>query len=254
MKNDLKIYFPDDKNVFNFIKKFDDKYNKKLSNHINFSRVVSLSDFHRVINHIKLHHFLKVAVVSGSTHEPELELINYEHLDILQFESSSNSFNLDDDWETINNFNKTNINIYEKNKYDFVLCNQVLEHIFSPKQGMKNIYHIMKKGGYAWVSVPTINRIHGEPYFYSAGYHPRYLDRLCKEQGFEVIHIGAWGSRKYLAYAVQGKWSTNNALKKGFRSKYDIAHPYLALKDGRKNDVNGRFITDTWALIRKIND
>ena len=69
MKSDLKIYFPDDKHVFNFIKKFDDKYNKKLSNHFNFSRVVSLSDFHRVINHIKLNHFLKVAVVSGSTQE-----------------------------------------------------------------------------------------------------------------------------------------------------------------------------------------
>lgn len=119
---------------------------------------------------------------------------------------------------------------------------------------MKNIYHIMKKGGYAWVSVPTINLIHGEPYFYSAGYHPRFLYRLCKELGFEVIHLGAWGSQKYLAYAVQGKWSTSIELKKGFRSKYDIAHPYLSMKDGRKNTTDGRFINDTWALIKKIKE
>lgn len=123
MKNDPNIFFPNDEDVADFIKNFNQRYDKKLSNHFNFSRVVSLSDFHRAINNLKLHHFSKVAVVSGSTHEPELKLINYEHLDILQFESSSNSFNLDDDWETINNFNKTNINIYEKNKYDFVLCN-----------------------------------------------------------------------------------------------------------------------------------
>tara|TARA_B100001109_G_C18418963_1_gene269915 strand:- start:181 stop:345 length:165 start_codon:yes stop_codon:yes gene_type:complete len=54
-----------------------------------------------------------------------------------------------------------------------------------------------------------------------------------------------------LTYALQGKWTTSNELKKGFRSKYDIANPYLALKDGRKNTTDGSVITDTWALIKK---
>lgn len=254
MKNDPNIFFPNDEDVINFIKNFDQRYNKKLSSKINFSRVVSLSDLHRILNYINLNYFQKVAIVSGSLKEPELELINYEKLDNLEFDETLDLFNLDNDWKIINSSNNSNSKFYRENQYDFVLCNQVLEHIFSPSQGMKNIHHIIKKNAYAWITIPTINRIHGEPYFYSAGYHPRFLYRLCKELGFEVIHLGAWGSQKYLTYAVQGKWSTSIELKKGFRSKYDIAHPYLAMKDGRKNTTDGRFITDTWALIKKIKE
>ncbi len=253
MKNDYKISFPDDGNVINFIKNFDIRYNNKLSNHFNYSRVVSLYDFHRLLNELKLKFFSKVAVVSGSIKEPELALFKYDDLDILQFDSISNLYNLDDDWSATNNSIELKSRPYNEDHYDLILCNQVLEHIFSPEQGMKNIYYIMKKNSYAWISIPTINRIHGEPYFYSAGYHPRYLFRLCKKLGFEVVHIGAWGSRKYLAYAVQGKWLNNNQLKIGFRSKFDLAHPYFAMLDGRKNEKSGKFITDTWVLIKKNN-
>ena len=254
MNSEPKIFYLDEISVLNFIKDFDDKFKKKLSNHFNYPRVVSLADFYKLLNNLKTNFFSKVAVVSGSPIEPELELISYEHLDILQFEKVSNLFNLDIDWEKSNKSTKSNPKIYKEAEYDFIFCNQVLEHIFSPKQGMKNIHYIMKKNGYAWVSIPTINRIHGEPYFYSAGYHPRYLYRLCKELGFEVIHLGAWGSRKYLAYAVQGKWCNYNQLKKGFRSKFDLAHPYFAMKNGIECDLSGKFITDTWILIKKINN
>lgn len=99
--------------------------------------------------------------------------------------------------------------------------------------------------------MPKINCIHGEPYFYSAGYYSRYLNRLCEEADFEVLHVGPWGNRKYLAYAVQGHWLVHDELKIGFRSKLDFAHLYFAIKDGRKNDRRGSFITDTWVLLKK---
>jgi SAM-dependent methyltransferase len=253
MRSNLNIFYPNDKDVLDFISKFDLSYNKKLSNYFNFSRVVILSDFHRLISEMKKNNFQRVAVVSGSLDEPELKLINYDSVDILSYKEN-NSFNLDDDWKDNNN----NFNLdfsQESSKYDFVFCNQVLEHICSPIQGIKNIHYITKKNSYAFISIPTINCIHGEPHFYSAGYHPRYLDRICREAGFQVLHIGAWGSRKYLAYAVQGSWLTHDGLKPGFRSKFDFVFPYFAISDGRKKTLKGWggvIITDTWALIKKI--
>lgn len=253
MKDSLNIFYPTDKSVIDFIKLFDEIYQKKLTNHFNFPRVVALSDFHRLVTEMNLKKFENVAVISGPQNEPETRLINYEKIDILQFNEVSNLFNLDEDWKKISisdNIKSKHYKIIES-KYDFILCNQVFEHIFSPQQGLKNISFVAKKNSYVWISLPTINCIHGEPYFYSAGYHPRFLDRIFRESGFEVIHIGAWGNRKYLAYAVQGKWLTNNELKRSIKSKLDFAHPYFAMTDGRKNDTSGKFITDTWGLFKK---
>ena len=251
MSNDLNIFYPTDNNVIDFIKNFDAKYDKKLSNYFSFSRVVSLSDFHRLIQQMNSNNFSKVAVVSGTIKEPELKLIKYEHVDILDYEEDSGLFDLDVDWKTIHNSHNNVSKFYKESEYDFVFCNQVFEHIFSPIQAIKNIHYVTKKNGYVWISVPTINCIHGDPYFYSAGYHPRYLERLCKGSGFEVIHIGAFGSRKYLAHAVQGHWCFHDELKAGFRSKRDFAYPYFAIQDGSKNNTSGKFITDTWALLKK---
>ena len=251
MKNDLKIFYPNQKSVDEFIKSYDSSYDGKLSSYLSFSRVVSLSDFNRLIHQMNLNNFSKVAIVSGSNDEPELKLINYEKLDILDFDEDTGLFDLDKDWKEINNLNNDKSKSYKESEYNIVFCNQVFEHIFSPIQAIKNIYYITEKNGYVWISVPTINCIHGDPYFYSSGYHPRYLDRLCKEAGFEIIHIGAFGSRKYLAHAVQGHWCFHNELKIGFRSKRDFAYPFFAIQDGRKNNTNGKFIVDTWALLKK---
>jgi len=254
MKNVLNIYYPTDKSVIDFIKIFDEIYEKKLTNQFNFSRVVALSDFHRLVTEMSINKFENIAVISGSLNDPETRLINYEKIDTLQFNEVSHLFDLDEDWKKISISTKTKSKQYKdiENKYDFILCNQVFEHIFSPQSGLKNISFVAKKNSYVWISLPTINCIHGDPFFYSAGYHPRFLYRMFREFGFEVIHIGAWGNRKYLAYAAQGKWATYEELKRGFRSKMDFAHPYFALIDGRKNDTSGKFITDTWGLFKKI--
>tara|TARA_Y100000768_G_C23973445_1_gene681766 strand:- start:245 stop:1003 length:759 start_codon:yes stop_codon:yes gene_type:complete len=252
MKNNLNICYPKDEHVVEFIKNNDPNYNGKLSSYFSFSRVVSLTDLNRLIDKMNLNFFSNVAVLSGSTDEPELKLINYQKLDILDFNEDLGLFDLDKDWETDNKTDVNKSNIYKECEYDIVFCNQVFEHIFSPIQAIKNINYITKKNGYVWISVPTINCIHGDPYFYSSGYHPRYLYRLCKENGFDIMHIGAFGSRKYLAHAVQGHWCHHNELKIGLRSKRDLAYPYFALQDGRINNTSGKFIVDTWALLKKI--
>ena len=79
---------------------------------------------------MNLNFFSNVAVISGSTDEPELKLINYQKLDILDFNEDLGLFDLDKDWETDNKTDVNKSNTYKECEYDIVFCNQVFEHIF----------------------------------------------------------------------------------------------------------------------------
>ncbi|MBN1326332.1 MAG: class I SAM-dependent methyltransferase, partial [Candidatus Cloacimonetes bacterium] len=43
---------------------------------------------------------------------------------------------------------------FADNSFDFIICNHVLEHIDDDKKAIKEIYRILKKGGYALLQVP----------------------------------------------------------------------------------------------------
>lgn len=133
--------------------------------------------------------------------------------------------------------------------FDFVMCNQVLEHIPDVALAFKNLISLTKPGGYIWISIPVINRIHQDPDFYSSGYHPRYLKYLGDTNNLESIHISAWGSLKYKIIAVSRSWPTYRQLKKGFRSKKDLIFPIGVMLNGLKNNIKD--LVDTWALYKK---
>lgn len=227
-----------------FIEENNSRFNKKLTQYFNFSRVVCLADFDFQLKCRSLQNFTNVAVISPSDpQDPELNIINYDHLDLLSYDNVNNLYNLDDDWSSDDRYENIK-------KFDLTLCSQVLEHIYSPFQALKNLSYITQVNGYIWVSIPTINCIHGEPYFYSSGYHPRYLSRLANEVGLECLYVGAWGNRKYISSAVLGKWLTHDQLKPNLNkiTNFFINNPFI---DGRLNDTTGMYIADTWALMRK---
>ncbi len=45
--------------------------------------------------------------------------------------------------------------------FDFVVCTEVLEHTLQPFSAANEIFRILKKGGYAFISTPYDFRIHG---------------------------------------------------------------------------------------------
>lgn len=51
--------------------------------------------------------------------------------------------------------------IIEGSRYDYVVCTEVLEHTLQPFDAANSIYHLLKPGGYAFVSTPFNLRIHG---------------------------------------------------------------------------------------------
>lgn len=231
--------------VEDFIARFQDVYGPALSNLHNYSRVVSMAWLEKFLRENSLNMQEHVGVISGNEQELELRFLQYQKLTTTNIDTG---FNLDDD-------------LTKKEAFgcNFILLNQVLEHVFNPRQVFRNIKHHLADGGYFYISIPTINCIHGDPFFYSSGFHPRYLERMAKEFNFDVIGLGYWGSPKYMVHAVSGrKWLSHDDLLPGLHGEHDVMFPNFIAVDGRhqvdlvsKSMGFPETITDCWVLLRK---
>jgi hypothetical protein len=233
--------------VQEFIARFDSVYGGRLSGFYNYPRVVSLAWLQKVLTHLGRKEFASVGIVSGSRAEPELGLVVAREVALLNFQEDP-AYDLDASWEH-----------QAPRNFALTLCNQVLEHVFNPHLAFRNlVHHTRADGGLIFVSIPTINCIHGEPHFYSSGYHPRFLERLARANDLGVIGIGFWGTPKYMVHAVSGVWPTATTLQPGLHGLDDCRFPNLAHADGR-NPADAytqalRFppvITDCWGLFIK---
>lgn len=227
--------------VGDFIAQNDARFDGRLSRYHNYSRVVSLCHFDQLVERDDLRQQAHVGVVSGSKSEPELRLLSAGQVSVLSFEDDPR-FDLDVEWP-------------ESAAFSLTLCNQVLEHVFHPHVAFANLCRVTRPGGALYVSIPSINCIHAEPHYYSAGYHPRFLDRLGRENGCQLLGLGAWGSLKYMLHAVSGRWLTARQLGRGLNSRFDIDLPLHMLADGRKNMAlePAPIMTDCWALFRRAD-
>jgi len=233
--------------VDDFIARFDSAYEGKLRRVYNYSRVVSLAWLDRLLGARQLRSHAQVGVISGSGAEPELKLIQYTGLELLNFDQDRR-FDLDTDWSS-----------QSPRNFALSLCNQVLEHVFDPHQAFRNvIHHTRPGGGLIFVSIPTINCIHGEPYFYSSGFHPRFLRRLADANQLEVIGLSHWGTPKYMLHAVTGTWLTDENLRPGCHGVHDFRFPNFVFADGRDPDDAftaamriSPVITDCWGLFAR---
>ncbi|MFC2091746.1 class I SAM-dependent methyltransferase [Elusimicrobiota bacterium] len=122
--------------------------------------------------------------------------------------------------------------IFADNSFDAIICNQVLEHIRDDLRAIKELYRVLKPGGWVLLSVP----IYGETTFeqpeldykgrekmYGIGEHMRLngldLERKLTKEGFSVsiysiddipgeyvdrsVHTPHTESDKYLFYCIK---------------------------------------------------
>lgn len=52
------------------------------------------------------------------------------------------------------------------NSYDAIICSAVLEHVENPIQAFKEMYRVLKSGGYLYVYVPFLYYYHAEKGYY----------------------------------------------------------------------------------------
>jgi SAM-dependent methyltransferase len=109
-------------------------------------------------------------------------------------------------------------------RYDVVLCEQVLEHVVDPFLACQHLLDLCRPGGHVIVSTPFLVKQHELPLYGLLDYWrftPRGLRMLLERAGLEVDHVGTWGNR----LAVLGnldRWSAHRRWLP-LRNRRDIA-------------------------------
>lgn len=86
---------------------------------------------------------------------------------------------------------------FEDNRFDTILCTQVLEHVYHQQEVVKEAYRTLKTGGQLILTVPFCWELHEEPYdFFRVTKYG--LQKMFEDAGFSVNYIKANG----------GKWAT----------------------------------------------
>jgi SAM-dependent methyltransferase len=152
-------------------------FNYEWSYH-DFPRSWCILDF---ISWIKKHNITVENLACTCIDDPEIEFISAVKKTSLSYPEY--------DLHTISN--------HFKNEFDFFIFNQTLEHLYDPFTAVKQIYDIVKPGGYVFTSVPTINIPHSTPIHFN-GFTPMGLAMLFKTANFEIIEIGQWGNLEYI--------------------------------------------------------
>ncbi len=81
---------------------------------------------------------------------------------------------------------------FKENEFDYVVCDQVLEHVEgNPQSAVDECYRVLKPGGTLVLTTCFINPIHMELDFWR--FTPSALQLLCKNFS-EIINSGGWGN------------------------------------------------------------
>ena len=82
---------------------------------------------------------------------------------------------------------------FSSNQFDFVVCDQVLEHVEGdPHQAVDEIYRVLKPNGTAILTSSLLYPIHLDPGDYWR-FTPEGLRVLCKRFS-DILEIGGWGN------------------------------------------------------------
>ena len=81
-------------------------------------------------------------------------------------------------------------------RYDLIIADQVFEHLLWPYRAGKNVYSMLKPGGYFLVTTPFMVKVHNVPVDCSR-WTELGMKHFLAECGFpmEVIKTGSWGNK-----------------------------------------------------------
>jgi len=82
-------------------------------------------------------------------------------------------------------------------KYDFVIAEQVFEHLAYPYRAVKNVYAMLRSGGWFLTTTPFLFKIHASP-IDCTRWTPQGIAYLLEEGGFspDAIRTASWGNRQ----------------------------------------------------------
>jgi SAM-dependent methyltransferase len=143
-------------------------------------------------------------------------------------------------------------------KYDLILCSQVLEHIWDIKVGLQNLVNLSKPAGLIWINCPFSNHSRGSPEYYSAGYLTDIILKLTQNLGVTSLfssQIGSW--RQYFFTHTIQKWPIEREYRYPLIipvSRFFFSQLFwrlLAICKSSKITNNERSATETIVLLQK---
>lgn len=148
---------------------------------------------------------LRIAVVGGSRDEPELQFWPDAQIEIFGVDQESTTKFLDLNMEPTEPLEK----------YDLVLCNHVLEHVWNHSQAFSNLAKLLHPNGLVWISTPAAFYEHGSPDYFVAGFDHNWLSKQVQYVNLEVVESGFFASRRiYLAGHLFDMWLETEHIRK----------------------------------------
>lgn len=90
---------------------------------------------------------------------------------------------------------------FKSNYFDAVFCLEMIEHVDYPEKVLKEIYRVMKKGGYGVILIPTENLLFKIVWFLWNLYYPVWkhvhvqsfngnlLENMLRKEGFKIVSV-----------------------------------------------------------------
>jgi SAM-dependent methyltransferase len=116
--------------------------------------------------------------------------------------------------------------------FDIIFAEQVLEHVPYPYRAVRNVYRMLKSGGYFLATVPFLIKIHEIPIDCSR-WTAAGLAHLLEECGFDRqnISVDSWGNRACIN-ANFDEWVEYDAAVHSLENEPDF--PIVAWATARK--------------------
>lgn len=203
----------------------------------------------------------KILVLGGGPDEPELESLREVSTEVFYFgiEKPLDAENfLYLDLDQVNACNQ---------KFDLVICNQVIEHLFKLQNAFATIGSLINPHGLLWITAPANNFRHGSPHYYSAGYSREFLEKNLAEHEFVVLESGELSSKRvYLYRHLLRIWPTEfqirfplvayfgtqgSYFRKIFYNLKSLPERILISLSDNQWQVNGEFPIETFGLYKK---
>jgi len=131
--------------------------------------------------------------------------------------------------------------IVQGEQFDFIVAEQVFEHLIYPYRAGRNVHHMLPIGGYFLATTPFLIQRHMGEMDYSR-WTERGFKYLLAECGFEpeLVVTGSWGNRE-CAIA-----DFNSCAERGDWNQFDAKRHSLA------NEANYPVVV--WALAQKASE
>lgn len=130
---------------------------------------------------------------------------------------------------------------FQNDIFDFVISDQVIEHLENPQQALKESYRVLRNGGTAIHTTCFINYIHSNPIDFWR-FSPDALRYICKDCGFsQILQCEGWGNRIAISLCfISDKFRLMNIPE----NNWSIRHQIATLNDARYPIV-------TWVVAKK---